>query len=191
MELVFATNNSNKIEEIKKMIPSTIQLLSLEDIGCNVEIPETKSTIKGNAIQKVEFIKNNYGLNAFADDTGLEVTSLNGAPGVFSARYAGPQRNSKDNIKKLLKNLKSHSDRTAQFKTIIALHLNGKMTVFEGICKGKITNMEQGKYGFGYDPIFLPDGETLTFAEMSLAKKNIIGHRGKATNKLIKYLNQV
>ena len=188
-KLVFATNNKNKLKEVKALIPQQIKLLSLEDIDCFEDIPETQETIEGNAIQKVEYIKKHYGYDCFADDTGLEVSALNGAPGVYSARYSGEQRNSDDNMNKLLEELKNKNDRTAQFKTVVALHLNGELKTFTGICKGEITTGKYGEKGFGYDPIFKPKGYDVTFAEMDLATKNSIGHRGKAISKLIAFLN--
>ncbi|MBP1841544.1 non-canonical purine NTP diphosphatase [Formosa algae] len=189
MKLVFATNNQNKIKEVQSLIPSHITLLSLADIKCFEDIPETQPTIEGNAIQKAEYVKKNYGYDCFADDTGLEVNALNGAPGVYSARFAGPQRDAKDNMKKLLDDLGSNTNRTAQFKTVIALSLHANMETFTGICKGNITKTQHGTDGFGYDPIFRPQGGTQTFAEMPLREKNTIGHRGKAVSLLVKYLN--
>lgn len=189
MELVFATNNLNKLKEVEALIPNHIKLLSLEDIGCLEDIPETQNTIEGNAIQKAEYIKNNYGYDCFADDTGLEVEALNGAPGVFSARYAGKQRDANDNMKKVLTELKPHGNRNAQFKTVIALSINGKFDTFTGICKGEITQTKEGEKGFGYDPIFKPTGYQNTFAEMDLTTKNNIGHRGKAVSQLVTFLN--
>ncbi len=189
MQLVFATNNQNKINEVQGLIPSHIKLLSLKDIGCTEDIPETQPTIKGNAIQKAEYIKAHYGYNCFADDTGLEVAVLNGEPGVYSARYAGKQRSANDNMEKLLEALQNKSNRNAQFKTVIALALNGKNQTFTGICKGEITLKKQGTNGFGYDPIFKPIGYNQTFAEMDLHLKNKIGHRGKAISKLVTFLN--
>ena len=189
MQLVFATNNLNKLTEVQALIPSHIKLLSLNDIGCFEEIPETQPSIEGNAIQKVEYIKLHYGHDCFADDTGLEVEALNNEPGVYSARYAGEQRNADDNMDLLLKNLKDKNNRKAQFKTVIALHLNGKLKTFTGICKGDITKQKGGSKGFGYDPIFKPEGFNATFAEMDLTLKNTIGHRGKAVNQLVSYLN--
>ncbi|MBN2867177.1 MAG: non-canonical purine NTP pyrophosphatase, partial [Flavobacteriaceae bacterium] len=147
--------------------------------------------IKGNAIQKAEYIKNNYGYDCFADDTGLEVEDLNNEPGVFSARYAGPQRNANDNMNLLLTNLKEKPNRNAQFKTVIALHLNNKLETFTGICKGEITTERHGKKGFGYDPIFKPEGYKQTFAQMDLELKNKIGHRGKAVRLLVDFLNKI
>ncbi|GAA4281613.1 non-canonical purine NTP diphosphatase [Gaetbulibacter aestuarii] len=190
MELVFATNNKNKIKEVQKLIPNNIKLLSLEDIGCFEDIPETQDTIGGNAIQKAQYVKKNYGYNCFADDTGLEVSALNGAPGVYSARYAGKAKDPEANMKKLLSALSGKNDRSAQFKTVIALMVNDHTSTFTGICKGKITKEKFGDGGFGYDPIFKPDGFEETFAEMDLELKNHIGHRGKATKKLIEFLSQ-
>ncbi|MBT8244375.1 MAG: non-canonical purine NTP diphosphatase [Winogradskyella sp.] len=191
MKLVFATNNRNKLKEVQSLVPDNIKLLSLQDIGCKENIPETQPTIEGNAIQKAEYVKDNYGYNCFADDTGLEVEVLNGEPGVYSARYAGPQRNSEDNMDKLLENLKDKPNRNGHFKTVIALHLNGELQTFTGICKGDITSEKYGKKGFGYDPIFKANGYSETFAEISLEEKNKIGHRGKAVQKLINYLKTV
>ena len=191
MKLVFATNNQNKLKEVQKLIPSEIQLLSLNDIGCMEDIPETQDTIEGNAVQKANYIKDNYGYDCFADDTGLEVDSLNGAPGVYSARYAGPQRDANDNMDKLLAELQNHSNRKAQFKTVIALSLNGELHTFTGICKGEITSEKAGVAGFGYDPIFKAEGYDLTFAEISMDEKNSIGHRGKAVKKLIEYFKNL
>lgn len=190
MKLVFATNNLNKLKEVQSLVPKHIQLLSLEDIECFEDIPETQPTIEGNAIQKANYIKENYGYDCFADDTGLEVDTLNGEPGVYSARYAGPQRSANDNMDKLLKALSNKDNRKAQFKTVIALHLKGQLITFTGICKGQITTKKQGNKGFGYDPIFRAFGHSKTFAEISLDQKNKVGHRGKAVTKLISFLNQ-
>jgi len=187
-ELVFATNNLNKLKEVQLLIPKEIKLLSLKDIGCFEDIPETKNTIRGNAIQKATYIKNNYGYDCFADDTGLEVNALNGAPGVFSARYAGLHKNAEDNMNLLLYNLKNNPQRNAQFKTVIALFVKENVKTFTGICKGEITKEKIGKKGFGYDPIFKPIGFNKTFAEMDLGLKNKIGHRGKAIKQLINFL---
>ncbi|KFB00795.1 deoxyribonucleotide triphosphate pyrophosphatase [Mangrovimonas yunxiaonensis] len=189
MTLVFATNNSNKIKEVQQLIPNNIKLLGLKDINCLEDIPETQDTISGNALQKAEYIKQHYGYDCFADDTGLEVEALNGDPGVLSARYAGPQRNANDNMEKLLDNLNNKPNRGAQFKTVIALILNGKTHTFTGICKGEITTKKYGNAGFGYDPIFKAEGYNQTFAEISLEEKNRIGHRGKAVSKLVAFLN--
>ena len=191
MQLVFATNNPNKIKEVQALVPKHIRLLSLADILCIEDIPETEPTIEGNAIQKADYIKEHYGYDCFADDSGLEVEGLKGEPGVFSARYAGPQRNAEDNTNKLLTELKDKDKRTARFKTVIALHLNGKLKTFTGICNGEITQEKQGKGGFGYDPIFRPEGFDKTFAEISLKEKNKVGHRGKAVVQLIEFLNNL
>lgn len=189
MQLVFATNNYNKIKEVQALLPKKIKLLSLEEIDCFEDIPETQNTIKGNAIQKAEYIKKHYGYDCFADDTGLEVAILNGEPGVYSARYAGEQRNADDNMRKLLENLKNQTNRKAQFKTVIALHLNNELHTYEGVCEGNITETKEGKKGFGYDPIFKPYGFNETFAEMDLTQKNKISHRGKAIQLLVHFLN--
>lgn len=190
MKIVFATNNINKLKEVRQLLPS-IEIVSLQEIGCNVDIPETATTLKGNAIIKANFITKNYGLDCFADDTGLEVEALNGAPGVFSARYAGEDGNSEKNMQKLLQNLENKTNRKAQFKTVIALNLKGKQYLFEDVCKGKITQSKQGNDGFGYDPIFKPTGFNTTFAQMSLKEKGVISHRGKAVKKLISFLNNL
>ena len=189
MQLVFATNNPNKIKELQSLIPDHIEVLSLKAIGCYEDIPETQPTIEGNAIQKAEYVKIKYGYDCFADDTGLEVEALNNEPGVFSARYAGIQRDAHDNMDKLLANLRDKENRSAHFKTVIALHLNGNLKKFTGICKGQITKEKHGKDGFGYDPIFKAEGYDKTFAEISLKEKNKIGHRGKAVRLLVDYLN--
>lgn len=188
MTLVFATNNANKVKEVQALIPEHIRVLSLADINCSEDIPETQDTIEGNAIQKAEYVKEHYGYECFADDTGLEIDALNKEPGVFSARYAGPQRNAEDNMAKVLDKLKTETDRSAQFKTVIALTLKSDTKTFTGICKGEITTKKQGDAGFGYDPVFKPEGYSQTFAEMSLSEKNKIGHRGKAVSLLIEYL---
>ncbi|MFD2541770.1 non-canonical purine NTP diphosphatase [Lacinutrix gracilariae] len=189
MQLVFATNNLNKLKEVQSLIPEHITLLSLKDIGCFEDVPETQKTIEGNAIQKAEYIKEKYGYDCFADDTGLEVAALQGEPGVYSARYAGEQRNDQDNMNLLLSNLKDKPSRSAQFKTVVALHLNGKLETFTGICKGEITLEKQGEKGFGYDPIFKAEGFDKTFAQISIAEKNKVGHRGKAVTQLVDFLN--
>lgn len=191
LQLVFATNNLNKLKEVQTLIPKHIKLLSLKDIGCTEDIPETQSTIEGNAIQKAAYVKTHYGYDCFADDTGLQVEALNGAPGVYSARYAGEQRNAEDNIKKLLQELENKSNRKSQFKTVIALELNNKQHTFTGICKGEITTIKLGEKGFGYDPVFKPVGGKQTFAQMDLKLKNSIGHRGKAVSKLVGFLNSL
>ena len=190
MQLVFASNNKNKILEIQSMLPESIKILSLEDIGCIEDIPETADTIEGNAILKANYVTQKYGFDCFADDTGLEVDSLDGEPGVFSARYAGEQRNADDNMNKLLDALSNKTNRKAQFKTVIALNLNGEQELFTGIVKGEITLEKTGNQGFGYDPIFQPEGFSETFAQLLLEIKNKIGHRGKATQLLIAFLKK-
>ncbi len=189
IELVFATNNENKIKEINALLTNSIKLLSLKDIGCYEDIPETADTIEGNAILKAKYVYEKYGYNCFADDTGLEIKSLNGEPGVYSARYAGEEKNADKNMDKVLQKLTHYSDRTAHFKTVVALVINSKITTFEGIIEGKITKEKHGKDGFGYDPIFKPNGYKITFAEMPLSEKNNISHRGRAVKKLIHFLN--
>ena len=189
IKLVFATNNENKIKEINALLTNSIKLLSLKDIGCYEDIPETADTIEGNAILKAKYVYEKYGYNCFADDTGLEIKSLNGEPGVFSARYAGEEKNADKNMDKVLQKLAPFSDRAAQFKTVVALVINGKLSTFEGIIKGEITSEKHGKDGFGYDPIFKPNGYEITFAEMPLSEKNNISHRGRAVKKLIDFLN--
>lgn len=185
MTLVFATNNKNKLKEVQALLPPSIVLKSLEDIGCTEDIVEDAPTIEGNAILKAKYVKDTYGYDCFADDTGLEVTALDGAPGVYSARYAGPQKNASDNMNKLLIHLATQTDRSAQFKTVIAFAKADSIQTFEGICKGQITKEKHGDGGFGYDPIFQPDGYEATFAQMALALKGKIGHRGKAVAKFI------
>ena len=169
------------------MLPAHFKIKSLAEIGCTEDIPETQPTIEGNAIQKAQYVHDHYGVNCFAEDTGLEVTALNGAPGVFTARYAGPQRDANDNMNLLLKNLKDKSDRSARFKTVIALILDGDIYTFEGIVEGQIAQKRSGSGGFGYDPIFLPEGQSQSFAEMDKAAKNAISHRGRAMAKLLDY----
>lgn len=188
MKLVFATHNENKLKEVKALMPSQINLLSLTDIGCLEEIPETASTIEGNALLKSAYIKNNYGYNCFADDTGLEVSALNNEPGVYSARYAGLENNAEANMSKLLQNLENKSNREARFKTAISLVMNTEEILFLGICEGEITRNKKGNSGFGYDPIFQPKGYDTTFAEMTLTQKSEISHRGKAVRLLIDFL---
>ena len=190
MKLVFASNNKNKIQEIQALVPNTIQIVSLEDIGCTEDIPETADTIEGNAILKANYVTSNYGYDCFADDTGLEVEALNGAPGVYSARYAGEQKDANDNMDKLLSELKDKSNRKANFKTVIALNLNGKQNLFTGIINGKIIEEKIGTNGFGYDPIFVADGFEKTFAELSIEEKSTISHRGIAVKELILFLQK-
>ena len=189
MQLVFASNNLNKIKEIQSILNGSIQLLSLENIGCHEEIPETADTIEGNAILKANYVTQKYGYDCFADDTGLEVKTLNGEPGVYSARYAGEQKKADDNMNKLLDALADKEDRSAQFKTVIALNIKGEQHLFTGIAKGVITLNKSGNHGFGYDPIFQPENYKETFAELSSDIKNKISHRAKATQQLIDFLN--
>jgi XTP/dITP diphosphohydrolase len=190
MKLVFATNNPHKMEEIRHMLSPVFEILSLADIGCFEEIPEDRETLEENASQKAHYIFDRYGLNCFADDTGLEINALNGEPGVYSARYAGPQRNSHDNVRLVLEKMNKINQRKARFRTVISLIINGVETRFEGIVNGVILREERGEGGFGYDPVFKPEESDLAFAEMSLAEKNIISHRGRAISALINYLNQ-
>ena len=189
IDLLFATSNKNKVIEIKKVLPKEFNIKSLDDIGFCEEIPENENTIEGNAIFKANYIYKKYNLNVFADDTGLEVDSLNGKPGVDSARYAGISKNSTDNINKLLKKLKNKKKRKARFKTIIALILNSKIYTFEGVIEGIITKKSKGENGFGYDPVFIPSGYTKTFGELSIEEKNSISHRSLAMNKLIDFIS--
>lgn len=190
MDLVFATHNKNKLIEIKALLPGYINLLSLDDIGCHEEIPETADTIDGNAILKAEHVRHRYGYDCFADDTGLEVEALAGAPGVFSARYAGDEKDDKANVRKLLSQLENKENRKAQFKTVIALNLKDNENLFTGICKGEIIHERRGTKGFGYDPVFQPEGHDKTFAEMELGQKSELSHRGKAFRALIEYLSK-
>jgi XTP/dITP diphosphohydrolase len=189
IDLLFATSNKNKVLEIKKVLPKEFNIKSLDDIGFCEEIPENENTIEGNAIFKANYMYKKYNLNVFADDTGLEVDSLNGKPGVHSARYAGISKNSTDNINKLLKKLKNKKNRKARFKTVIALILNSKIYTFEGVVEGIITKKSKGENGFGYDPVFIPRGYTKTFGELSLEEKNSISHRSLAMNKLIDFIS--
>lgn len=188
MKIVFATNNPNKILEVQQLLPETLEIVSLESIGCYEEIPETADTIEGNAILKANYVSQKYGFDCFADDTGLEVEAINNEPGVYSARYAGEQKNADDNMNKLLANLSNQSNRKARFKTVIALNVNGKQFLFTGICQGEITSEKSGNQGFGYDPIFKPEGFGETFAQLSIEEKGKISHRGKATAQLIDFL---
>lgn len=190
MKLVFASNNKNKIQEIQALVPNAIQIVSLEDIGCFEDIPETDDTIEGNAILKANYVTEKYGYDCFADDTGLEVETLNGAPGVYSARYAGEQKDANDNMDKLLSELSDKPNRKANFKTVIALNLNGKQNLFTGIINGKIIDKKIGTNGFGYDPIFVADGYEKTFAELTMEEKSTISHRGIAVKELILFLQK-
>lgn len=189
MKLIFATHNKNKIKEVRSLIPNSINLLSLDDINLLTEIEETSATIEGNALLKAKTIYEQTGTNCFADDSGLLVDSLNGAPGVYSARYAGDQKNDEDNMQKLLHDLKNKDSRNAHFKTVMALIIDGKDYLFEGTIQGKIITEKLGSNGFGYDPIFVPDGYSETFAQLNSETKNSISHRGIALKKLINFIN--
>jgi XTP/dITP diphosphohydrolase len=190
MKLVFASNNKNKIQEIQALVTNTIQIVSLEEIGCFEDIPETADTIEGNAILKANYVTEKYGYDCFADDTGLEVEALNGAPGVYSARYAGERKDANDNMHKLLFELKDKTNRKANFKTVIALNLNGKQNLFTGIINGKIIDEKIGTNGFGYDPVFVAEGYEKTFAELTMEEKSTISHRGIAVKQLIEELKK-
>ena len=190
MKLDFATNNSNKIAEVSILISNQIEIISLKDIGCNEDIIESKNTIIDNAILKANYIKNNYGYDCFADDTGLEVDFLNGRPGVYSKRFAGENSTDELNMEKLLECMKESNNRNARFRTVIALNINNQVITFTGLCEGKILKQKRGNNGFGYDPIFLPKGYNNSFGEMSVIEKNKIAHRSKAVKKLINYLNK-
>ena len=188
MELVFATNNLHKLTEVQNMVPTTIKIVSLKQINCFEDIAETETTLEGNAKLKAVHVKSNYGYSCFADDTGLEVESLDGKPGVYSARYAGEPANAKNNIDKLLLALNGKTNRKAQFRTSICLLVENKEYFFDGICKGEIILERRGTNGFGYDPVFVPEGYTTTFAEMTDEEKNKISHRGLAIQKLTNFL---
>jgi len=186
--LCFATNNAHKLEEIQAILGDSFELLSLKEINCTEELPETGNTLEANSLQKAQYLYDHYQINCFADDSGLEVDSLGGEPGVYSAHYAGEQRSHGDNIYLLLKNLADKTNRSAQFRTVITLIQNGKIAQFEGIIKGKIISESRGEEGFGYDSIFIPEGHTTTFAEMSLTEKGKISHRARAFRKLVTFL---
>ena len=189
MKILFATSNKNKALEIQKLIPEGFEILTLNDIDLQEEIPETSNTIEGNAIQKTNFIVENFGIDCFADDTGLEIEALNGEPGVYSARYAGEEKDSNKNMDLVLKKMKGITNRKARFKTIISLSLDNKSYLFEGIVEGNIRKDKIGNLGFGYDPIFEPENIGRTFAEMTIEEKNNISHRGRAFEKMIHFLN--
>ncbi|AMA49297.1 MULTISPECIES: non-canonical purine NTP diphosphatase [Flavobacterium] len=191
MKIVFASNNQNKIKEIKRLIPDEIEILSLKDINCLVDIPETATTIEGNARLKADYITQHYGYACFADDSGLEVEALNGEPGVFSARYAGEEKDDQKNMDKLLSVLSGELNRKANFKTVIALNLKNQQYLFTGTIDGKITFEQRGLNGFGYDPIFIPDGYENTFAEITLEEKSKISHRAKAVKQLVEFINKI
>lgn len=189
-KFVFATNNAHKLEEVTAILGDKIELLSMKDIHCHADIPETADTLEGNALLKARYIFENYNMDCFADDTGLEVEALNGAPGVYSARYAGDAHNSEANMRKLSQDMEGIENRKAQFRTVFALIINGKEHLFEGIVKGEITKHRCGSSGFGYDPVFIPEGYTQTYAEMGNTLKNKISHRALATNKLCNFLSK-
>lgn len=188
MKIVFATNNAHKLQEVRQILGDAFEVLSLKDIGCDVDIPETSDTLEGNALLKAGYVKEHYGYDCFADDTGLEVGALGGEPGVFSARYAGEGHDSEANMQKLLTKMRLIDNREAQFRTVVALKMGGETNLFEGIVTGVITHEKHGDEGFGYDPIFRPDGYDKCFAEMSGEEKNAISHRGRAITKLVNYL---
>jgi XTP/dITP diphosphohydrolase len=190
MKLVFATNNRHKLEEVRAILGNKIEVLSLNDIDCHDDIPETADTLEGNALIKARYIHEKFGVDCFADDTGLEVEALNGEPGVYSARYAGEDCNPEANMYKLLQNLTGENNRNAQFRTVIALIINGEEKLFNGIVKGTISREKMGNAGFGYDPIFIPEGFSESFAQMTSEMKNSISHRYRATNELSNYLKQ-
>lgn len=190
MKLVFATNNRHKLDEVRAIVGDKVEVLSLNDIGCHDDIPETADTLQGNALIKARYIHEKFGVDCFADDTGLEVEALDGAPGVYSARYAGEECDSEANMQKLLQNLTGKSNRNAQFRTVIALIIKGEEKLFNGIVKGTITEEKRGDSGFGYDPVFVPEGFSESFAQMSGDMKNSISHRYRATLELSNYLKE-
>ena len=190
MKLVFATNNKHKLEEVRAIVGDRVEILSLNDIDCHDDIPETADTLQGNALIKARYIHEKYNVDCFADDTGLEVEALDGAPGVYSARYAGEECDSQANMRKLLENLTGENNRNAQFRTVIALIIKGEEKLFNGIVKGKISREKMGNSGFGYDPIFIPEGFSQSFAQMSSEMKNSISHRYRATEQLSNYLKE-
>ncbi|MFY9153879.1 MAG: non-canonical purine NTP diphosphatase [Prolixibacteraceae bacterium] len=191
MKLVFATNNQHKLQEIRQLLGNSIELLSLNDIHCTDEVPENQETLEGNAAEKSHYIFNKFGYNCFADDTGLEIEALNGEPGVYSARYAGDDKNAQNNMDLVLSKLSKIKNRKARFRTVISLVIDGREKQFEGIVEGHILEEKRGIAGFGYDPIFQPDESELCFAEMDMDEKNRISHRGRAVQKLVKYLIQL
>lgn len=190
-DIVFATNNAHKLTEIRRIVGDKFRILSLKEIGCEEDIPETATTLEGNALMKARYVKEHYGYDCFADDTGLMVDALDGAPGIYSARYAGPGHDSAANMKLLLRNLEGVTERSARFITVIALILNGKEMTFEGRVEGEILTAPRGTDGFGYDPVFKPVESTMAFAEMSADDKNAISHRGRATARLLDYLSKL
>lgn len=191
MPLIFASNNAHKLQEISSITQGIVRIVSLQEIGCYDDIPETGETLTDNALQKARYVFERYGGDVFADDTGLEIDALNGAPGVYTARFAGPQCSPADNIAKTLECMQGITDRTAYFKTVIAGIISGKEYVFEGVVKGEIAEQVMGDGGFGYDPIFIPDGYDISFAQMAMSEKNTISHRGRATAKFVEFLRGV
>lgn len=191
MELIFATQNENKAKEIQKIIPKGIVIKTLKDINCNDDIPETAATLEGNAKQKTTYVVNHFDVNCFSDDTGLEIEALDGAPGVYSARYAGEEKSHDKNMNLVLDKLDQKSNRKAQFRTVISLFINKKYYTFEGIVKGEIRTEKSGAEGFGYDPIFEPENCGKTFAEMTLEEKNTMSHRARAFEKMIQFLEKI
>lgn len=189
MEIIFATQNGNKAKEIQALLPNSIKVKTLKDIGCHEDIPETATTLEGNALLKAKYVDENFGVNVFADDTGLEIEALNGEPGVYSARYAGPACDAEANMDLVLQKLAGVSNRKAQFRTVISLILDGETHQFTGLVEGEIRHSKSGIAGFGYDPIFQPNGHAVTFSEMSMEEKNKISHRGIAIRSLIEFLN--
>ena len=188
MKIIFASNNKNKVQEIQNQVPESIQIVTLEEIGCNEDIAETGTTLEENAIIKANYVTQKYGLPCFADDTGLEIDALNGEPGVYSARYAGEDKNANKNIDLVLQKLGTSTNRKAQFKTVIALNINNEQHLFTGVVEGEIRNEKTGTNGFGYDPVFEPENLGKTFAEMTLEEKNKLSHRGRAVEQLIEFL---
>ncbi len=190
VQICFATNNTHKLEEVQAVLPAGIKILSLKDIGCSEELPETQRTIEGNALEKAAYVSGKYGINCFADDTGLEVMALDGEPGVDTAHYAGPERDAQKNMDLLMKNLEGKSDRSARFKTVFSLIWEGEMYSFEGVVRGKIALEKKGVEGFGYDPLFIPEGYEQTFAELGAEVKNKLSHRALASRQLASFLKK-
>lgn len=190
MKLCFATNNQNKLSEIQDLLGHQFELVGLKDIGCVEELAEDQETLEGNSLQKAQYLHDQYGVNCFADDTGLEVSALNGEPGVYSARYAGDQRNNADNMALVMNKLEAKANRRARFRTVITFIIESQQQQFVGVIEGEITKEQRGSEGFGYDPIFIPEGFDKTFAEMSQSEKNEISHRGQAVRKLVEYLKE-
>jgi XTP/dITP diphosphohydrolase len=190
-EIVFATQNPNKVAEVNRLLPEDFRVRSLGELGIVEDIPETRGTLEGNALQKAQYVWDRYAYSCFSEDTGLEVAALHGAPGVITARYAGPEKDPQANMEKLLRELEPHSDRSARFRTVMALLLDGEVHLFEGIASGSIALTPAGDGGFGYDPIFIPEGKSVTFAQMAPAEKNAISHRARALEKLLSFLKQL